>query len=313
MNGKFFSAVYKYSPIGLAIINESMQIADVNDYMLKSFHLNASGYKYKQFGSVFGCSEIAGTDKMCGTSPECSGCSLRNGIANVLKNDITISEEILSHSFVIGGVNTVKWFKLSASAIDEESGRFAIVSFVDITREKQYEELLKRELTLDLATGAINKQSLVEILMDLSKYAEPGSIVSVGIIDMDDFKYINDTYGHLKGDEVLQKFSEIARENIRRQDILGRFGGEEFMFVIVGADITLSAKILKRIHDSLVRHFEQQGIKNISFSAGFMELHSDDIGKTTKDQIIDAVDGYLYKAKRSGKKMLVSRDFSINF
>jgi PleD family two-component response regulator len=81
----------------------------------------------------------------------------------------------------------------------------------------------------------------------------------------------------------------------------------------VGADVALSANILKRIHDALVRHFEQQGINGISFSAGFAELHHDDIGKTTKEQIIDTVDGYLYQAKRSGKKMLVSKDFVQKF
>jgi hypothetical protein len=62
VNSKFFSAVYKHSPIGLVIINEKTQLVDVNDYMLSSFHLSAPDYKYKQFGNVFGCVEVAGSD-----------------------------------------------------------------------------------------------------------------------------------------------------------------------------------------------------------------------------------------------------------
>ncbi|MBV5343192.1 GGDEF domain-containing protein, partial [bacterium] len=97
---------------------------------------------------------------------------------------------------------------------------FLVVSFTDITREKQYEELLQHELTIDGATGTINKSSLIEILKELPGFAENNKMVSVGIVDMDDFKLINDNYGHLTGDKVLESFSRIARDSMRKQDII---------------------------------------------------------------------------------------------
>jgi diguanylate cyclase (GGDEF)-like protein len=310
---RFLLAVYKYSPVGLVILNSKTELVDVNDYMLGSFKIGEHKYKGKQFGNFFGCASVAQSGVICGEAPECFSCGIRGGLRIVLNNDEKVRNTTISHTFVQDGVKSLKWFNLSASAVNAEDGRYAIVSFADITREKQYEQLLQHELTIDLATGTVNKSSLIDILVGLSRYAGQGNVVSVGIIDFDDFKNINDTYGHLKGDEVLQKFSEISRENIRRQDILGRYGGEEFMFVIPGADIALAAKIIKRIYDAVTLYFNKQGVAGVSFSAGFMELKSDEIGNTTKEQIIEAVDGCLYQAKRSGKKKLVSNNLTIEF
>jgi diguanylate cyclase (GGDEF)-like protein len=225
---------------------------------------------------------------------------------NVLNNDAKIEDVTINHAFVTDDIHSLKWFKISAGMVKAEEGKYVIVSFSDITKEKQYEDILKHELTLDHATGTINKQNLMGILMDLTKYANQYNVVSVGIIDMDNFKEINDNYGHLKGDEVLNAFSELARANVRKQDIIGRFGGEEFMFVFPGVGIKQAAAIIQRIHNGLKTTFEGQEIRGISFSAGFTELSISELGEMTKEEIIEKVDGYLYQAKQSGKQKFVS-------
>ena len=310
---KFFSEIYKYSPIGLVILDSSTYLVNVNEYMSDSFSLVKSDCKGKKFGNIFGCSVVAGTDRICGKSEACETCDLRRGISNVLSEDAVMKDVTISHPFMIGGVHSVKWFKISASAVDTPEGKYAIASFVDISKEKQYEQMLQRELTLDAATGAVNKKNLLGILMDLSRYTKVCDVVSVCIIDMDDFKNINDTYGHLKGDEVLQSFSDIAKSHIRKNDILGRYGGEEFMLVFPGICAANAVEIIQRMHEALHDKFKEQLTDSISFSAGLMEMSDDELGTLTEEQIIETVDGYLYKAKNLGRQMLVSRDITVRF
>ena len=310
---QFFSEVYQSAPIGLVILDEKIELVDANDCMLNSFDVARQPLAGKRFGNVFGCSLVAGTEYQCGATAGCSICDLRSGIASVLRGDTGVKDLTVCHTFFTGGVRTLKWFKLGSSAISTSYGKFAIVSFVDITAEKQHEQLLSKELTYDYATGAVSKKHLIDILTDMPRYIHLYQAVSVGIIDMDDFKDINDHYGHLKGDEVLQSFSEIARQTVRKQDIVGRFGGEEFMLVLPGASIRAVALITKRIHDALRHRFEAQGVQGVSFSAGFIELPAGPQSMLTKEEIISAADAYLYQAKRSGKRMLVSKDFSMQF
>ena len=310
---QFFSEVYQYAPIGLVILDEKIELVDANDCMLDSFGIERQPLAGKRFGNVFGCSLVAGTDYECGSTAGCSICDLRSGISSVLLKDTMIKDMTVSHAFFTGGVRTQKWFKLGSSAISTSDGKFVIVSFVDITTEKQYEQLLSKELTYDYATGAVSKKHLTDILTNMPQYMQLYQAVSVGIIDMDDFKDINDHYGHLKGDEVLQSFSEIAQQTIRKQDIVGRFGGEEFMLVLPGASIRAVALITKRIHDALSQRFEAQGVEGVSFSAGFIEVPADPQNSLSKEEMISAADGYLYQAKRSGKRMLVSKGFSMKF
>jgi diguanylate cyclase (GGDEF)-like protein len=210
----------------------------------------------------------------------------------------------------IGGIDKPLWLKLSASTVEMEEEQLLVVSFTDITREKQYEELLQHELTIDGATGTINKSSLIEILKALPGFSETNQVVSVGIVDMDDFKLINDNYGHLTGDRVLESFSRIARDSMRKQDVIGRFGGEEFMFVFPGVDLVGAAAIMKRIHHALRSEFSES-VEGIGFSAGFIRLDKESLQTFSTEEIIEAVDGLLYRAKDEGKRRFVSPEWSV--
>ncbi len=309
----FFSKVYQNAPVGLVIMNENIELVDANDYMFEAFGVAPQPLAGKRFGNVFGCSLVAGTDHVCGTTAGCSVCDLRGGVSKALLEDANIKDLSVSHAFQTGDAHTLKWFKFGASAVAADGGKYAVVSFVDITAEKNDELFLRNELSFDHATGAVSKKHLTEVLMEIPRYMQRYRAVSVGIIDMDNFKDINDNYGHLKGDEVLQSFSEIARQTIRTHDVVGRFGGEEFMLVLPGASIRAVVLITKRIYDSLRQRFEAQGVSGVGFSAGFVELPGNPPGSLTKEEIINTADAYLYQAKRSGKGMLVAKDFSMKF
>lgn len=306
----FFSAIYRFAPIGLVILDSTASVVDANDYMFRLFQVDKSDYRGKQFGNIFNCSHVVDSDRICGKAEACTFCKLRASLVQGLTSHLPLQELELMNAHKVGGIDKPLWLKLSASTVDVDGEEFLVVSFTDITREKQYEELLQHELTLDGATGTINKHSLIEILKELPGLTESNSMVSVGIVDMDDFKLINDNYGHLMGDRVLESFSRIARDSMRKQDIIGRFGGEEFMFVFPGVDLIGAAAIMKRIHRALRSEFEQT-VKGVGFSAGFMLLDSVTISALSKEDIIGIVDGLLYRAKDEGKHRFASPEWMV--
>lgn len=297
----FFTAVYRHSPIGLVILDQDAAVVDANDYMFRLFQVDRENYQGQQFGNLFNCSHVAGSQTVCGQGERCGFCHVRDAITRALVRGLPVEELEISNTHRVGGLDTPKWFKLSAGTGQTEAGSFAIVSFTDVTREKQYEDLLLHELTIDGATGALNKHSLIGLLQDLPGLQESYERISLGMVDLDDFKRVNDTYGHLMGDRVLESFTRIARDCVRRQDIIGRFGGEEFMLVFPGVDIRGAEAIIRRIHKALGREFSGI-VEPLAFSAGFLELTRDDVASLSKDKIIERADALLYEAKRAGKR-----------
>jgi diguanylate cyclase (GGDEF)-like protein len=307
----FFSAIYRYAPIGLVILDANAAVVDANDYMFHLFQVDKEEYRGKQFGNIFNCSNVVDSDRICGQAEACTFCKLRAGLVQGLTSHLPLQELELMNAHKVGGVDKPLWLKLSASTVESEGEDFLVVSFTDITREKQYEELLQHDLTIDGATGTINKHSLIEILKELPGFAESNTVVSVGIVDMDDFKLVNDHYGHLMGDRVLESFSRLARDSMRKQDIIGRFGGEEFMFVFPGVDLVGASSIMERIHRALTSEFAQK-VEGIGFSAGFIRLDSETIRSLSTDDIIETVDELLYQAKDEGKRRFATPEWTVS-
>ena len=216
----------------------------------------------------------------------------------------------MDHSFNIQGAEQTKWFKISASRIQTEDDTFAVVTFTDITTQKDYEALLNYQLTLDMTTGVMNKYALLNTLKKLSI---GNNRVSIAFLDFDDFKNINDLYGHITGDRVLEIFCTSALLSIRHQDIVGRFGGEEFILIFPGGTAGLLIKALERIAKNTADRCEQELGFRPTFSAGVIDLSGVQLNCMEVDNILALVDENLYKAKIKGKNMIVTEGFTIPF
>lgn len=175
---------------------------------------------------------------------------------------------------------------------------------------KNHEELssAKQELdTLyitDRLTGVYNRIKIDEIIdTSLKKQKRYKEIFSLILLDIDHFKNVNDTHGHLMGDIILKEFASILKQSVRETDFVGRWGGEEFIIVCPKTDkegaVTLAQNLRTKIEDSL---FATQDRKTASF--GIAECQEkDDISS-----IIDNADRALYKAKKSGRNQVVCYD-----
>lgn len=125
------------------------------------------------------------------------------------------------------------------------------------------------------------------------------------LLDVDRFKEVNDTHGHLAGDNVLRQLGELLQERFRAEDLRGRWGGEEFTVVLVDQEAQRARQVLKRVLDefaSLRFHSSYSGrIFQVTFSAGIAEFPRD--GQDL-ESLISAADGRLLRAKGSGRQAI---------
>ena len=152
----------------------------------------------------------------------------------------------------------------------------------------------------DSLTGLLNHGSFIELFeQELQRVGRYNEELVLLILDLDKFKRINDTYGHLYGDYVLRETSEILKNAVRNIDIVARYGGEEFAIVLVKAGKKGSIETARRIVMSVAKHdFKYDGISvHMTISAGMAEYPFD--GKSVRDLIGNA-DSAMYEAKKQG-------------
>jgi len=157
------------------------------------------------------------------------------------------------------------------------------------------EDLVKRDTMTGLLTHEASLQRLEE---EIISARETGAPLSLIIIDIDDFKKINDNYGHLTGDKVITKISESIVHSVRNGDIVGRYGGEEFIIIMPNTDLEAAKIAALRLHDA---HFDCPLNEIITISGGISQYTNE-----TMDDLIRITDKKLYQAKAAGKNCFES-------
>jgi len=154
--------------------------------------------------------------------------------------------------------------------------------------------------TIDEKTGVYNNKFFKTISeMELDKAKRGIGPLSILIIDLDNFKRLNDTYGHLIGDKVLQRLGFVLKENTRKYDIVSRFGGEEFVVLLPNTHISRAKIVCERLRRKV--EFDKEMSKyTVTMSGGITEYRKND---SIKRMQIRADKG-VYKAKKLGKNRI---------
>ena len=166
-------------------------------------------------------------------------------------------------------------------------------------------EQLRGLVHVDPLTGTMNRSGLDQTFAREAARADRNKApLAVALLDIDDFKNINDQHGHQAGDAVLVHLAQVIRRTIRPSDVVVRFGGEEFLFLLPDSATEHAAKALTRLQDDLDRDaLIHAGRKlPITFSAGIAAHKTGE----TRDDVIAHADRALYQAKRAGKRRIVT-------
>lgn len=171
--------------------------------------------------------------------------------------------------------------------------------------EAEYHEELHRLAIVDGLTQLHNRRYLLEFLdRELARARRHARPLSVLLFDIDKFKAVNDTYGHLAGDAVLREVSGRLKPTVRREDLLTRYGGEEFCVVLVETDRPQAVGAGERIRRTVeATAFEFEGeFLPVTVSVG---VATADEQHATPDDLLQAADTHLYTAKRTGRNKVV--------
>ncbi|MBZ4672773.1 MAG: diguanylate cyclase [Deferribacteraceae bacterium] len=162
--------------------------------------------------------------------------------------------------------------------------------------ENLYEQIAK-----DGLTGLYNHTAFQDRLSKLFRsYKHNKTTFSVAMLDLDFFKKVNDTYGHLKGDEVLKQFADIIKKCVRKNDFPARYGGEEFAIIFSDINKFEAEAIIDRLREKFkkIKFKSDSGSFGVTFSAGLAEVNE---SMDTPSEITNAADTALYYSKRSGR------------
>lgn len=198
-------------------------------------------------------------------------------------------------------------FEARASALYDHrrfaSGRLILLR--DITERKRTEEKLSRLAITDPLTGLYNRRHFFTLAeQEYERSVRSGRPLSIVLFDVDHFKTVNDTYGHIVGDQVLETLSNRCRSVLREYDVMARYGGEEFIIMLPEADAVQARRIGERLRtviaDAAITTKAGPAVVTISLGVAC----SQDQSRLSLDQLVDCADQALYAAKQHNRNCL---------
>jgi diguanylate cyclase (GGDEF)-like protein len=172
--------------------------------------------------------------------------------------------------------------------------------------ETQYHEVIYSLMITDGMTGVHNQRYLLEALeKELARSSRHRRPLAVCLIDIDNFKQVNDSYGHLAGDDVLREFCDRVRTLVRRDEVFARYGGEEFVVVLDEATREEACQFAERLRQKVADAPFAVDAEAIPVTVSIGIAHTDGRHPVTAAQMIARADEKMYEAKRTGRNRVV--------
>ena len=168
-------------------------------------------------------------------------------------------------------------------------------------------EHVSEQVREDQLTGTLNRRGLDDAMQrEVSRAQRGNSPLCVAVLDLDNFKKLNDTYGHQAGDSALVHLANIVKKTLRPTDIVARYGGEEFVILFSDTSIDPAVDTMRRLQRDLTKQFFLHDHERllITFSAGVAVLKPGE----TQDSIFARADKAMYQAKLQGKNRVVAAE-----
>jgi diguanylate cyclase len=159
----------------------------------------------------------------------------------------------------------------------------------------------------DQLTGSLNRRGLDDVFeRETARSDRRGTPLCIAILDLDDFKKLNDTYGHIAGDAALKHLVKIVKDTLRSMDVIARFGGEEFLILMPETSVEAASSTMTRLQRELTKHFFLHDNEKvlITFSAGVALRRPNE----EQTELVKRADKAMYTAKQTGKNRVVVAD-----
>ena len=200
------------------------------------------------------------------------------------------------------------WFeaRIQPLSITCDGERAVVWTARNITKRHELEAELRLLSETDALTGVFNRRKLIDRLTQhLQEFQRYGHTAALIMLDIDHFKGINDRYGHLMGDEVLCQVSTTCLQQLRKPDLLARFGGEEFAALLPGTDLNGARLTAERLRQAVARTEMKLtvGTCSVTISIGVSEFLAED---RRIENVIKRTDDALYEAKRQGRNRVAA-------
>lgn len=208
--------------------------------------------------------------------------------------------DVLPHALIENGLQTTSYLIGFVLVMMSSTG-------IILMHKERADELTRRLATTDPLTGVYNRRTFIELAdMALARSQRTGTPLSLLMLDLDHFKNVNDRHGHLVGDQVLKSFVRLAETCLRREDLLVRFGGEEFCVLLPDTTLEGAMALAERVRVLIADTPLHAGktVVNITVSFGVDTMHTGEPG--TVDLLLERADKALYRAKKSGRNRVES-------
>jgi len=270
-------------------------------------------YIENERGEILECNQ-SGHEMFGYTKNEMLKLSVRDLVPKEFAEKIpkVIPDNMATGDIYLERINRKKSGELFPTEINSKyiyiNGKKRLIVFIrNITVRKQMENDLREISIRDELTKTYNRRYIMKKLKDeffLSKMKN--ATFSIALLDIDNFKRVNDNFGHLFGDEVLIKFSNTIIKNLRKTDYLGRIGGEEFIIIFSNTFLIEGYEILFRIKEKLNSISWGKNDFSVTFSAGLFEVAYKNIDEHSSERVIKLIDDLMYKAKKCGKNCIIT-------
>ncbi len=195
------------------------------------------------------------------------------------------------------------WARLSGQRLRFGGDDALLAAIVDVTVQRQTHEVLVEQATHDQLTGLYNRRHVEDVLRkELDRAQRHARPLAVAMLDADHFKNINDTYGHQTGDEVLRAISDRCRRTLRSNDVLGRYGGEEFLIVFPETNLEEAGAVAERLRVAVAESPIQVGDNALAVTVS-IGVASFAAGQDL-EKLFERADSALYAAKQDGRNLV---------
>ncbi|MDZ7842023.1 MAG: sensor domain-containing diguanylate cyclase [Gammaproteobacteria bacterium] len=283
-----FWATVQHAPVGVALVDGHGRFTHINDTLCTILGYERESLMGLSFADILVPEQGAGRDV------------LFRRAADAGDTGVTLEVRCLRRN------GEVLWCKLNLAPFPDHHNDGAhvaaeyIATLEDVSEARQLSEQLTYQAAHDPLTGLLNRRRFETDLEDALEHAGArGLRHTLGFVDLNDFKQVNDSAGHLAGDKVLETVAMAMRRQLRTNDSLARVGGDEFGFILHGCDIQRGLETAEKLHRAVnVLDIEWEGLRfRVSVSIGLVEL-----SEHTRDPVaaLQAADRACYLAKNEG-------------